>query len=137
MKFDQNYLISDWIIELQKIKNYSNNTVKSYEKDLRKFIIFLNDYNSRETSFNDFLKIDIITLRSFVSYLRKQKLTSQSVTRNISTIKNYFLWLSENKSIKNEIVQNFSGPKAKKKLPRPLDENKTKELINNRILLSE
>ncbi len=136
IKFDQKYLISDWIVELQNIKNYSDNTVKSYEKDLRKFILFLNDYNSKRICFDDFLKIDTITLRSFVSFLRNQKITSQSVTRNISSIKNYFIWLYQNKSIKNEIVQNFSGPKIKKKLPRPLDVKKTKELIDNTLEFS-
>ena len=137
MKFDQNYLLSDWIVELQKIKNYSDYTVKSYEKDLKKFILFLNDYNSKKTSFNDFPKIDTITLRSFVSFLRNQKITPQSVTRNISSIRNYFIWLYENKSIKNEIVQNFSGPKRKKKLPRSLDVKKTKELINHALEFSK
>ena len=58
------------------------------------------------------------------------------VPENISSIKNYFIWLYQNKSIKNEIVQNFSGPKIKKKLPRPLDVKKTKELIDNTLEFS-
>ena len=128
--FEQKFLINDWIDELKKYRNYSLNTCLNYKNDLKKFIIFLNNYNSKNISFEDFKYVDIITLRSFISFLRENKNSSYSISRNISSLKNFFLWLAENKKIENKAVENFSSPRIKKKLPRSLDEEMTIKLIN-------
>ena len=49
--------------------------------------------------------------------------------REISAVKNFYSWLFVNEGIDNAVIANFTGPKLKKRLPRPLSEKDAKNLI--------
>ena len=107
-------VLKDFLDYLFVERGRSLNTVKSYERDLRKFFTFLSD-NTKEAL--EFKKEDIL---AFVSYLRDNDFESSSISRMLSSIRMFCRYLvvegirRENPS---EILQN---PRGWKRLPKAL-----------------
>ncbi len=107
-------VLKDFLDYLFVERGRSLNTVKSYERDLRKFFTFLSD-NTKEAL--EFKKEDIL---AFVSYLRDNDFESSSISRMLSSIRMFCRYIvvegirRENPS---EILQN---PRGWKRLPKAL-----------------
>ena len=99
--------------EYLTLKNYSNNTVSSYKKDLTQFY----DY-SKNRNIND---IDYEFIRSYLFFLYDKKYTSKSISRHISSLKSFFKYLMKNEIIKTNPMLLISNPKVEKKLPNYLN----------------
>ena len=106
------YLISE--------KNLSKNTVKNYLIDLNQFF-----HNS---SLN--LNIDK-EFENFISKLRKQDLSSSSINRKVSVIKNFLLFLQSEKFIKHINLDKFESLKNTKKIPKAITKDKIEKILNS------
>lgn len=124
-----NSLIEDWLCYSIKIRGSQPNTIKAYRRDVLKFVTYLKHYYGNETSRHQLEKVDLAALRSWISDEKKNNLSNRSMLREISAIKNFYSWLLINEGIENAIITNFTGPKQKKRLPRPLSIDGTKSLI--------
>ena len=65
----------DWIENLQKVRNLSDNTLISYKNDIEKFLIFSKDHFGGSLSMSDLNSMQISDFRSFLSFLRNQGLS--------------------------------------------------------------
>ena len=124
-----NVLIENWLSFSLKIRGNQPNTIKAYRRDVHKFILYLKDYNGNKTDKRQLEKVDLATLRSWISDEKRNSLSNRSMLRKISAIKSFYSWLFTNEGIDNVIISNFTGPKLKQKLPRPLSIANTKNLI--------
>ena len=61
----------DWIENLQKVRNLSDNTLISYKNDIEKFLIFSKDHLGGSLSMSDLESMQISDFRSFLFFLRK------------------------------------------------------------------
>jgi len=102
-------------------KNYSDYTIKNYFSDLKEFSEFLKDI--------DIIKVDYITVRKFLGYLRQKSIAKRSVARKISSLRTFFRFLARDGYIKSNPVGSVSTPKLDKKLPVFLDEKSVVSLI--------
>ncbi|MGB3480514.1 MAG: site-specific tyrosine recombinase/integron integrase [bacterium] len=101
--------VNDFIIYLQKEKNYSHHTLRAYRADLEGFFDFLRVKKTKQVDQN------AITL--FMGFLLKYGLDARSVARKLSCIKSFFKFLKKTDVISENPAVIIKTPKTKKHLP--------------------
>lgn len=112
-------------LEYLKIqKNYSINTIEGYEEDIEFFKKFLdkNNYN--------FLEVEYKDIRQFFNYMDSLKLSKNTISRKISSLRNFYKYLARNNYIKYNPFSLTKGPKKDKLLPKFLYYNELEEMFN-------
>ena len=110
---------------LENIKNYSDKTVDSYEKDLNNFIEFCN-----QNKIDDVRKIDYPFFRKYLLYLYENKYQKTTINRHISSIKSFFKYLVKEGKIKENPTILLETIKKDKKLPKYLTYSMIEEFLN-------
>ena len=80
-------VLKEYLDYIEKTKKLSKNTVASYNRDLKKYIEYL---NSKEINILDVVENDII---SYLIELEKENISVSSISRMISSIKSYHDYL--------------------------------------------
>lgn len=93
-------------------KNYSNNTVDSYEEDIVEFFEFLERENI------NVLNVKYDDIRFFLIELDKKHNKASTVSRKLSSLRGFYKYLINNNHIKNNPFSLVKMPKKEKKLPR-------------------
>ncbi len=105
-------------------KNLSPNTVSSYIYDINSFKEYLsNDYDLELTKTK---KAQILT---YLVNLQKQGKSSSTISRTISTLKNFFEFLKKEKLIEDNPAISIHSPKQIKKTPAVLSEEEVNLLM--------
>ena len=123
-------LKDEFIVYLENIKKYSNNTVINYSVDLDNFEMFLN------LKHKDVLKIEYKDILDFINYL-KDNHKSTSINRTMSSIRTYYNYLIKNNKINNNPMNLVHSMKKEKKLPEYFKYNEYVDLINSIDISSE
>ena len=121
MKSNLKNELNNWIDYLSNVKGLSENSVISYKNDIAKFIEFLHKHLDCEIDIKILGNINISDFRSFLTYRRNINLSSNSIARNISSLKSFFNYLIKKEKIKNSAVFSLKSPKLKQSLPRPIN----------------
>ena len=89
-------------------KNYSQNTIDSYKRDMVMFDKFANKkINSINTE----------SIKDYLKYLKDNNHNERSIVRNISTLRSFYKFLIINNYINENPMENISTFKIAKKLP--------------------
>ena len=105
--------MNQYLDSLQKIKNYSPNTIKSYKNDIQQYLN------------------EDITLGEFAEYLKicsKKEYTKSTINRKITSINTFLNWCIEKKYFDNTALKSVRSLKNEKKLPNILSANYKNEL---------
>ncbi len=105
-------------------KNLTKLTLDCYKNDLKGFYNFLKKNNY---SFFSCTHHNIVL---WIELLRKQSLEQSTISRKISTVRQFFNFLFVEKLIDVNPVTNISVPKKKQALPRFLCEEDIKKILN-------
>ena len=114
-KNDQVEILNQYLDSLEKIKNYSPNTVKSYKNDIQQYLN------------------EDITLGEFAKYLKicsKKEYTKSTINRKITSINTFLNWCIEKKYFDNTALKSVRSLKNEKKLPNILSANYINELLD-------
>ena len=124
MHDDDKQLLSDFLAQLTIEKRASQHTVKSYKRDLN----CLSNYcESKSISlWTDLKQTDI---RSYMASRHRQGLSSTSLQRELSAIRSFFNFLLKNQLTDNNPGQYIKAPKNTRKLPKTLDVDQIKSLL--------
>lgn len=109
--------LSHWVNffdDLQNVRGRSQNTVLAYRRDLELFSEFLDKHKD---------------LSQIYEFMRKQKLSTRSQARMISSIRTYYKYCQRMGDRIPDISQ-LRPPKVEAKLPSPLSFEDYKKLIN-------
>jgi len=120
--------IETFLEYLEKEKNYSRNTIVSYEGDLLQFNTFLSRHFG-DTSFTPSM-IDHVTIRLFLGELLEEKKSKRSIARKLASIRSFLKYL-----VRKEVLERNAGiyvatPKLHKKLPVFLDESAVNRMMD-------
>ena len=88
---------------------------RSYRYDLNAFADFL-----QKQSIEDLRHIDKSTVRDYLSWCRKKRLSSRSISRKISTLKGFFRFLLAENLIDSDPTSMIEHPKQGRVLPKTL-----------------
>lgn len=105
-------------------KGLSQNTVKSYKKDIDSFLSW--SYKLDNLNFVNFQEAEI---NNYISFLFESKLKSSSVNRKISSLKALYLYLIKKNIINNSPVSEIVTPKQEKYLPISMSEDEVDKLL--------
>lgn len=104
--------IQDFIGYLHKTKNTSKNTEISYERDLKKMMLFL-----RTQNVEDCFITTSTNLNSYLMYLEKEKFAASTISRSVASIHAFFQYLCQEGVIESNPSESLKAPKIEKKAP--------------------
>lgn len=126
---------------LEVVKNYSNNTVVNYMKDLEDFDNFL---KVEELAENALEAKRPRLARNYLSYLEDNGYSKKSVARKISSLRTFYSLMIKEALIDANIFETLEVPKPPKRLPKTISDSEidllfkgidTSTLLGNRNYL--
>lgn len=116
--------VQEYISYLHNVKHTSNNTEMSYKRDLLKVCHFM-----QERGINSVTAVKEQDLKAYIHVLEEQKLAAATVSRNIASIKAFFLYLFSEGKIQNDAALCLKAPKIEKKMPEILTMGEVSALL--------
>ncbi len=111
--------INDFIIDLTYVKNYSINTVKSYETDCVLFQKFLKNKSILNASSED--------IRAYFRSISSK--SDKTLARSMSSLRAFYDFLIQKNTIKVNPMDNITSPKIGKYLPEVLTIDEVDKLL--------
>ena len=109
---------------LETVKQYSPNTIKSYERDLASLSLFLS------SEFKGWKLVKEHDMRTFINSERRRGLSPRSIQRLLSSCRTFFEYLLNEGQIKISPAQNISSPKLAQLLPKAMDADLVQRLLD-------
>lgn len=104
--------IDDFVEYLTNVKKSSKNTIASYKRDLLKLYGYL-----CESDYHEWGEVTGTNLNSYVLMIEKQGMSSATVSRNIASIKAFYLYLFKQGAVAEDPSDTLKPPKIEKKAP--------------------
>ena len=121
-----NQLILENFLEvLASEKGLAVNTRISYKNDILQFLVFL---EKNKKKINEITSIDI---EKFTSKFTTQGLEKSTISRKMSALNHFFIFLLEENMIKRNPINELDLPKQIKKLPKILSVDQVEKLIKS------
>ena len=117
--------INEYLVFVSQVKNLSENTTKSYERDLKKLYLFLEKLNV--TNYSD-IKEEICS--AWIGELYSQNNKPKSIQRHLSSAKGFFRFLKKNNLISSSPFELVTAPKSSNTLPDVLSPEDVEQLLN-------
>ena len=122
----KNQLILENFLEvLASEKGLAVNTRISYKNDILQFLVFL---EKNKKKINEIMPIDI---EKFTSKFTTQGLEKSTISRKMSALSHFFIFLLEENIIKSNPIHELDLPKQIKKLPKILSVDQVEKLIKS------
>jgi len=117
-------LIKEYLDYLEYERKYSIHTVDSYDKDITDFkgFLIINKIAS-------FAKVDYDLVRDYMVDLYKKKYNNKTISRHISSLRNFYKFLLYNNYVKDNPFNLVTNPKIEKKLPNFLYYNDLEKIM--------
>ena len=113
---DRNKVLEEYLIYINNVKNYSQNTIKSYNSDIKHY--FENTESVGEFS-------------SYLKHLNKNKYSKTSINRKITSIRTFLSWAVDNNYFNQNQIKIVNNLKVEKKLPNVLTASYINKLLDN------
>ncbi len=107
--------VDEYIEYLNSVKRASANTIASYRRDLKKLCSYM-----ISIGISDIQDINATDLNTYVIHLREEGMSTATVSRNIASIKSFFMFLFKRGIVKEDCAEQLKPPKIEKKLPEIL-----------------
>ncbi len=117
--------IHDFLIYISSEKGLSANTISAYQNDIRKFILFLNEYGISQME-----QVEENHLLKFFESLQKQNYASSSIGRTSIALKVYFQFLKREGVLKRNPAEYLASPKMWQLIPEVLSSAEIERLMN-------
>ena len=117
--------INEYLVFVSQLKNLSENTTKSYKRDLKKLYLFLEKLNV--TNYSD-IKEEICS--AWIGDLYSQNNKPKSIQRHLSSAKGFFRFLKKNNLISSSPFELVTAPKSSNTLPDVLSPEDVEQLLN-------
>ena len=113
---------------LQTEKQYSEHTLKNYQRDIQSFLGFCED-----NSITDFSTLDSAHIRQFVATRHRQGLGGRSLQRLLSALRSLFHFLNKQNLLATNPAKGVRAPKTQRKLPEVMTVDQLDQLLNINI----
>lgn len=129
LKPEIHQLLGDFILFLATEKRSSKHTIESYRTDILNLLSFVTKYKGFQVGKKTLEMLDHKDFRAWLTHRHGQNLSFNSTARAVSAIKSFFRYLEKNKNITNPEISNLKSPKTTKPLPKAIDQNNAKLII--------
>ena len=116
--------IDSFLSHQEVVRHLSPHTISSYRRDLDSFFTFLKEKNDSWEEVQDH------QVRGFVAQERRRGLSARSIQRALSSIRSFFNYLLDEEVVETNPAANISSPKSAQLLPKALDTDLVKRLLD-------
>ena len=117
--------LEEYLKYLKYERNYSEETINSYEEDLIEFFDFLNRENL------ELLTVKYEDVRFFLMGLDEKKNKSTTISRKLSSLRGFYKFLINKEYTNNNPFVLIKTPRKEKKLPRFFYYNELEEMFDS------
>ena len=117
--------IKEYLVFVSQVKNLSDNTSKSYERDLKKLDLFLKDLK-----ISNYSQINSETCSAWIGSLYSQNNNPRSIQRHLSSAKGFFRFLKKINLIDSSPFDLVTAPKSSSTLPEVMSPEDVEQLLN-------
>lgn len=107
-----NNWIKQYIDYLKNLKQYSEDTILSYQKELQDFALFF-----KQSGLASYNEINYSIVRGYIVTLHDRHLSNVTIRHHISVLRSFFRYLLENEIVENNPFELVSLPKTEKRIP--------------------
>ena len=117
--------IKEYLVFVSQVKNLSENTTKSYQRDLKKLGLFL-----ESLKITDYTDVSMDICSAWIGDLFSQNNNPRSIQRHLSSAKGFFRFLKKNNLIAASPFELVTAPKSASNLPEVLTPEDVEQLLN-------
>lgn len=117
--------IPNFVAYLEQVKNASNSTVMSYQRDLKKLFTFL-----ESKGITNLADVTSTSLNSYILFLEKEGFSTSTVSRNVASMKSYFHFIFSKNHLEEDPAEPIKAPHIEKKAPEILTLQEVNDLLN-------
>lgn len=117
--------IKEYLVFVSQVKNLSENTTKSYQRDLKKLGLFL-----ESLKITDYTDVSVDICSAWIGDLFSQNNNPRSIQRHLSSAKGFFRFLKKNALIASSPFELVTAPKSASNLPEVLTPEDVEQLLN-------
>ena len=118
-----------WLTELRALGGRADNTIEAYRADVLSFLGFLLRYEGEGFGSNHLARLTTKDMRAWMAHERGRGFGARSLARSLSAVKNFVAWMAERDGFDPSAVLMTRSPRFQRKLPRPLDEDAARAMI--------
>ena len=116
--------IRQQLSQFLKVKNYSVHTITNYQRDISRFLNFI------ESQGFNFKQLATNQISQWIIFLRKLGLGNRSIQRNISSLKNFYQYMFKNGFLSSNPFEGVVAPKINDPLPKALSPEDVNKLLS-------
>lgn len=124
-------LVDEYLVFLHNTKQVSENTFKSYSRDLKKLVEYLN-----KKGITDLREVDSSTLQDYMSYLQENDYAASTITRSFIAIKSLYTFLCNEEYMENNPGIMIKLPKPEGRPNTVLNKTEMEHLLNPPVVFS-
>lgn len=117
--------VDEYIEYLNSVKRASANTITSYRRDLKKLCSYI-----LSIGISDIQDVNATDLNTYMIYMREEGMSTATVSRNIASIKSFFMFLFKRGIVKEDCAEQLKPPKIEKKIPEILTVSEVNLLLD-------
>ncbi|MGI6112828.1 MAG: site-specific tyrosine recombinase XerD [Mahellales bacterium] len=110
-------------------KGVSENTLDSYTRDLKQYIIFL-----KKQQLSQLKQITKATIISYILFLQKKGNRTTTVSRKLSSIRSFHRFLLYKRYLDQDPTQDLESPKIERRFPNYLTTSEVELLLDQPVL---
>lgn len=129
--------LQQWLTGMSALNGSAENTVSAYQGDLSGFLAFMTNHHGAPQGLGALARISTSDMRAWMAQERGTGTGARSLARKLSAVKSFYRWLAEREGFEPTAVLSARAPKFQKKLPRPLDPDAARAVIETVELQSE
>ena len=122
-------VLDNWLAWLKGVDGLSPNTLDAYRRDVSGYLAFMSGHFGDSTGVAQLEGVRISDMRSWLASERDRGVSSRSLARALSAVKNFTAWLAQREGFDATAVLATRTPRFEKKLPRPLSEEAARGMI--------
>lgn len=123
---DKMEMLSSFKLYIQLEKNYSEHTIRQYEKDLEDFFLFLQGEGIERIE-----EVEYLHARNYMTKLYHAKLARTTVSRKISSIRSFYRYANREFGLSEEAFRSLYHPKKEGRLPQFFYEEEMETLFRS------
>lgn len=115
MQFFRTFLLTD--------RNCSKSSAESYIKDIRQFMMYFDGKDMHTLSTSE--------IENYIAALSKNGLSGSSISRKLSSIRNYYVFLMNEEQLASSPAHNIKSPKSIRHIPDILSYEEIRNMIRS------
>ncbi|MBR3281652.1 MAG: site-specific tyrosine recombinase XerD [Clostridia bacterium] len=119
-----NNLVENFLDFLQNDKKLSDNTLQSYNRDIKLYGSYLDAHNLNAVDCNE------NSIKEYFGELKNEGKADSTISRNLASLRSFYQYLYKNKVVTEDPTTNLESPKITRKPPKILSTEQVELLLN-------